>query len=86
MVLSTAATKAVSSKKPRLPHPNVIVDVADPVYGTTLPPGEGGTTVVPFAEELLPTTGTVILNFSQTSPNNVVKALPSRQPPHIKPS
>jgi hypothetical protein len=29
-------------------------------------------TFVPFAEPLLPSTGTLILNFSQTSPNRVV--------------
>lgn len=50
------------------------VDAANPVYGSVDPLGDGGVIVVPFAEELLPTTGTVMLNFVHTSPNKVVKA------------
>lgn len=74
VMLDMAVMNAPRRKMLKVPDWIVNVDIADPVYGTMLPLGEGGVTVVPFAEELLPTTGTLILNFEHTSPNNVVKA------------
>jgi hypothetical protein len=44
-------------------------ELAVPVYGTIEEVDIGKVTIVPFAELLLPSIGTVRLNFAQTSPN-----------------
>jgi hypothetical protein len=44
------------------------------VYGTGVAGGEGYVTFVPLAEELLPITGTVMLNCAQIWPKSVLKA------------
>jgi hypothetical protein len=56
--------------------PSMIETLATPpVEGTIVGVGGVKVTFVPFAEELLPTTGTEMLNLEQTSPNSVVKAI-----------
>jgi hypothetical protein len=56
--------------------PSLVIEfAATPVDGIKVGVGGAKVTFVPFAEELLPTIGTEMLNLEQTSPNSVVKAI-----------
>lgn len=65
---------ASRSRLNRADPPACIVRLAAPVDGVTDGVGDGYITFVPFADELLPTIGTVMLYGAQTSPKRVVKA------------
>ncbi len=75
--VSANPTATTSTTTPHFSGPTF----ATPVYGTTDAVGLGlrNVTLVPLADELLPSTGTEILYFAHTCPNSVVKTLVRRR-------
>lgn len=84
MQASPPSSQAIEANKPIIPtkQPSKAFQLAWKsltafaalVYGVIEALDEGDITTVPFAELLLPTTGTEMLNFEHTSPKSVVKA------------